>query len=367
MKKTVLLSALALFLSAALFGQTLGRVEYLEGKAELTRNGEVLRGFDIGTEIENLDIVKTDGDSSVTIAFTRGSGLTGTLQIVPSTTAVIRQDQINAKPSNDIKLLTGSIKMKVERIAGMNSSVQVRTPSSVLGVRGTEFVVATFNGATLVGCSSHSVWCSPYDEVSGTGSVSSSKGSLAEPGTMVSVLENGSFAPIAYDKARFDENWKSVSAKWRTFNEELVSANPVAFIDQFVGNWDRYSADVLAADRKLRSNRTLLSWLDAAAKGKSIGTFQNWVKERPSVVQDLIAMRQPMIPTIITVYRLQELIPLVSEADMGKKLSNGKTVREFIAAYRRDSQKVTLAIALFAAAEKQYMLRNDGISPFSDF
>ena len=52
---------------------------------------------------------------------------------------------------------------------------------------------------------------------------------------------------------------------------------------------------------------------------------------------------------------------------MGKKLSNGKTVREFIAAYRRDSQKVTLAIALFAAAEKQYMLRNDGISPFSDF
>lgn len=367
MKKNVFAGALALIIPAILSAQTLGRVEYLEGNAELTRNGNVVRGLDIGTEIENLDIVKTDGDSTVTIAFSPASGLTGTLQIVPSTTAVIRQDQINSKPSNDIKLLSGSIKMKVERMAGKNASVQVRTPSSVLGVRGTEFVVAAFNGATLVGCSSHSVWCSPYDEVSGTGSANSSRGSMAEPGTMVSVLENGSYAPIAYDKANFDENWKAVSAKWRTFNEELVSANPVAFIDQFVPNWDRYSAEVLTADKKLRSNKTLQVWLETAARRKDIGTFQTWVKERPAVVQDLIAMRQPMIPVIITVYRLQELIPLVTEADMGKKLSNGKTVREFIAAYRRDSAKVTLAIALYTAAEKQYMLRNDGISPFSDF
>lgn len=367
MKRTLIACAFAMAFSTVLCAQTLGRVEYLEGNAELTRNGEVLKGLDIGTPIENLDIVKTDGDATVTISFSPDSGLTGTLQIVPSTTAVIRQDQINSKPANDIKLLTGSIKMKVERMAGKNASVQVRTPSSVLGVRGTEFVVATFNGATLVGCSSHSVWCSPYDEVSGTGSASSSRGSMAEPGTMVSVLENGSFAPIAYDKNRFDENWKSVSAKWRTFNEELVSANPVAFIDQFAANWDRFSAEVIAADKKLRSNRTLQAWLEAAAKGRSIGTFQTWVKERPLVMQDLIDSRQSMIPAIIIVYRLQELIPLLSEAEMGRKLSNGKTVREFVSGYRRDSGKVALGIALFTAAEKQYMLRNDGISPFSDF
>lgn len=367
MRKTVTALFVALALVGVASAQTLGHIEYLEGAVEVTRDGAAVRSVDIGTKIDNLDIVKTDGDSTVTIAFEPASGLTGTVQIVPGTTAIIRQDQIQSKPANDIKLLTGSLKMKVERVAGKNASIQVRTPSTVLGVRGTEFVVATFNGATLVGCSSHSVWCSPYDEVTGTGSASSSKGVMAEPGTMVSVLDNGSYGPIAYDKARFDASWSEISSKWKTFNEELFSANPVAFIDQFVKNWDTYSAQVLAADKKLRANATLTFWLESAAKKKPLGTLKEWVRERPTVMSDLIDARQPMIPAIITLYRLQELTPLVQDAELGKKLSNGKTVREFIAAYRRDSAKVASAIALFTAAEKQYMLRNDGVSPFSDF
>ncbi len=367
MKKSVSFLAFAGAISCALFAQTLGRVEYLEGSPEITRNGEVLKRVDIGTRIENLDIVKTDGDSSLTVAFEPDSGLTGTVQIVPSTVAVLRQDQIQSKPANDIKLLTGSLKMKVERIAGKNASVQVRTSSSVLGVRGTEFVVASFNGATLVGCSSHSVWCSPYDELTGKGSASSPQGVMAEPGTMVSVLENGSLGPVSYDRDRFDESWKSVSGKWKTFNEELVVANPAGFIDRFVSVWDDYAARVIAADKKLRANRTLQAWLEAAAKGKPAGGLKDWVRERPLVMNDLIDSRRAMIPAIIATYRLQEIIPLVPQAQMGARLSNGKTMRQFIADYRRDSGKVALAIALFTAGEKQYMQRNDGVSPFSDF
>ncbi len=85
------------------------------------------------------------------------------------------------------------------------------------------------------------------------------------------------------------------------------------------------------------------------------------------VMKDLIDIRPNIVLGMINWYRLQEVISCLSDADMSKTLSNGQTVGAFIKGFRATEQDFSAAVALFTAAEKQYMLRNDGVSPFSDF
>ena len=116
-KKTAAVSMLITLVMAFAGAQTLGKVDYIEGSVELTRDGVPVRGIDIGTPIENMDVVKTGGDGSVSISFSPESGLTGTLQIVPGTSALIRSDQISGTTTNEVKLMAGSVNLKDKRIA----------------------------------------------------------------------------------------------------------------------------------------------------------------------------------------------------------------------------------------------------------
>lgn len=352
------------FCSGAM-AQVLGKIDYLEGRVDVTRNGERLKKVDIGMPIENLDLIKTSADGVVSIAFEKASGLTGSLQVMHGSTALIRQDLLSGSTTNEVKLMAGSVNLKVKRLAGMKQAINVRTPSSVLGVRGTEFVVASFNGSSIVACKEGEVFCASYSEITQTRSTDS--GASAVPGTMVELLESGSVNTGAFPKGNFEDNWKAMQDKWKNYNVELITADPVNFMNQFVGNWTTYSVKVESGTATLRSNTVLKKWLDEARAGKTGGGMGEFVREGPSVMKDLVAIRPNMVIAMISWYRLQELIPLVPQGAMEKKLANGQTVRAFIAQFNKSSASMASSVALFTAAEKQYMLRNDGVSPFIDF
>jgi len=367
MKKSFMaLCALGILFANSAAAQVVGKIDYMEGGVTITRNGASLARADIGTAIENLDLIKTAADSLVSIVFDRASGLTGSVQIVAGSTAIIRQDQLSGTTANEVQLMTGSVNLKVKRLAGVKSAVQVKTPTSVLGVRGTEFVVASFNGTALVACEEGEVFCSSYSEVTTTRS-SGKTGKSAVPGTLVEVLESGQLNTGAFPAGDFDDNWASVQNKWKTFNVELVVADPLTFLNQFVTNWSLYSAKVESGAATLRSNAVLQKWLRTASSSASSGTMSDWIKERPVVMKDLIAIRPDMVIAMITMYRIQELVPYLPESSMNRVLMNGQTVKSFVAQFNRSSKAVADASSLFYAAEKQYMLRNDGLSPFMEF
>lgn len=354
-------------LSSFASAQVLGKIDYMEGDVEITRNGETLRFVDIGTPVENLDIVKTSADALASIEFDKASGLSGSIQIVSGSSAVIRQDQIAGSGASEVQLLTGSVKLKVKRLVNGNNSVQVRTPTSVLGVRGTEFVVSSFNGAAIVACKEGEVYCASSSGLSVSRMNLSTNGVSSVPGTMVEILETGKVNSGAFPSGDFEKNWDEIRNKWKEFNVGIVAENPVSFLNQFVMNWSLYSAKVSTGAATLKSNETLKKWLKDAESGKVSGSLSTWVKEKPPVMRDLIAIRPDMVVAMITLFRLQDIIPHVPASAMGVKLSNGQTVKSFIDQYNRESKAVCSAIALFNAAEKQYMLRNDGVTPFSDF
>lgn len=362
-KKTSVVLGLVFLVFSMLNSQVLGRVEYMEGSVEIVRDGARLTRVDIGTRIENLDLLKTSKDGMATITFDKETGLTGTLQIVPNSSVVIRLDQISGTKTNEVKLMAGSVNLKIKRLAGVRSTAQVRTSSAVLGVRGTEFVVASFNSTSLVACKEGEVFCYAASELTGT--VSKTSGTSSIPGNLVEILESGNINKGTFPQGNFETNWDLMRNKWKSFQEDLIVENPLPLIEQLAPLWNKHSARVESGAALLRKNAVLKNWLKNPKT--PVGTYADWIKERPVVMKDLVAIRGDMVIATITWYRLEELIPLLPNSVMDKKLSTGQTVKSFVSQYSRSSKLVSEAMGLFYAAEKQYMLRNEGVSPFMDF
>lgn len=365
-EKKCILIVLFLVSGVALFSHTIGTIEYLEGRVEIIRDGRPLRRLDMGVAIENLDQISTAADSLVTISFLPETRVTGTITVDEKSSTIIRLDRLSGKKSNELYLMGGSVAVKVKRLGGADSSFRVRTPSSILGVRGTEFVAVAFFGNSLVACREGEVHC---QSSAGAGSLQSetSNGVSAVPGRVVEIPESGSIKTGTFPDGEFYETWESMRERWRNFHVELISADPVLFIDRLASSWENGRDAVLRDAAVLRKNETASRWLEAARSGKDPGGRRDWVTERPGVMKDLLAMRPHLVMATIPWLRIQELIPILRAEDQDRVLSNGQTVAAFMRQFDRDSRDFASAMNLFYAIEKQYMLRNDGLSPFMDF
>ncbi len=360
MKKALLMYAvLACFGAASLGAQVIGTIDYLEGGVEITRYGARLSSPDIGTRIENLDVIKTGPDGMVSIVFDRSTNITGTVKVVPSSTATLRTEQLSGRPANQVEVMAGSVNLKVKRLAGMDAGIQVRTPSAVLGVRGTEFVVMSFNGTALVACNEGEVFCSS--------SSTNRNGVSSVPGVMVQVFETGALDSGRFPEGDFYENWAQVSERWKGLKVEIFVEEPMPLLNQLVQAWDVNAPKIAVSLNKLKANQTIQTWLRDTSTGTPAGGMAQWVVERPKVMQDLISVRPDLVMAMTTYFRLSELIPHVPDSAMNQRLSNGKTFAAFLREFKRSESAMMEAMSIFHAAEKQYMRRNDGISPFTDF
>lgn len=346
--------------------QVIGRIEYLEGTVEIVRDGSPLRPIDIGSAVEHLDQIKTRANSTVCVSFLPSSGLSGQVDLEENTTAVLRSDSGGMEQVHELQLFTGALGVKVKRLASNKSSFRVRTPTAVLGVRGTEFTVISFNGAALVACKTGEVRCDPWSS-SAASNGQAAPGDSALPGRLVEVLESQSVKTAEFPQGEFSSVWKDLRTRWKTFQVELITANPVSFLNSFVPVWERSASQIEADAQRLRANSVLEKWLLEAKKGGPKGNRSSWITERNAVMKDLLAIKPHLTVGMMSWYRLNELIPHLSSADMNKKLSNGQTVQAFVNRFTKTETEVSSAFTLFYAAEKQYMLRNDGLSPFLEF
>ena len=165
MKKNSLYVLIILFIGS-IFSLTAqetvtGEIIYIEGEVNLSRNGVMLPYYevDMGTAIEEEDMVRTgsDGYVEVELAYPRQ----GTLLKIQANTAFYFENRTGGdKSTTNIKLLSGSIGLKVSKLAN-NQSMNVETQSAVMGIRGTDFDVnKSPTGEILVTCEEGKVSCS---------------------------------------------------------------------------------------------------------------------------------------------------------------------------------------------------------------
>ncbi len=133
--------ALAVFLVAAANAAEIGQIKVSKGQVTVERKGELRPGV-VGMRLESSDILKTGPDGSVGITMNDNSLLSA------GPNSILSLDRFDFDPTSnqgrfDAQLKQGSLAVISGRIAKQSpEAMTVRTPSTILGVRGTEFVVA---------------------------------------------------------------------------------------------------------------------------------------------------------------------------------------------------------------------------------
>jgi len=137
----VALIALATLAQAA----DIGRIKVARGAVTIQRGGASLP-VSVGMAVQASDVVATGSDGSVGITMTDNS----LLSAGPNSVLALDRydfDDVTSEGHFDASLRKGTLAVVSGRLAQQSpDAMKVRTPSAVLGVRGTEFVVSVGDG-----------------------------------------------------------------------------------------------------------------------------------------------------------------------------------------------------------------------------
>jgi hypothetical protein len=132
----VLLLAFAVAVDAA----DIGQIKVAKGQVSIERNGQTLPG-EVGLRLQPADVLKTGADGSVGVTMSDNS----LLSAGPNSVLALDRYEFDSTTSEgqfEASLQKGSLSVISGRIAKQSpDAMKVRTPSAILGVRGTEFVV----------------------------------------------------------------------------------------------------------------------------------------------------------------------------------------------------------------------------------
>jgi hypothetical protein len=140
-RSILLAAAVAAALCAPAGAADIGQIKTAKGQVSIERNGQVLPG-DVGARLQQADVLKTGADGSVGITMSDNTLLSAGPNSILSLDRYAF-DSTTSQGQLDASLQKGSLAVISGRIAKQSpDAMKVRTPSSVLGVRGTEFVVS---------------------------------------------------------------------------------------------------------------------------------------------------------------------------------------------------------------------------------
>ena len=133
--------AAAFLLAAPAIAAEIGQIKISKGQVTVERNGAALPAT-VGMRLETADVLKTGADGSVGITMADNSLLSA------GPNSILSLDRFEFDPTSsqgqfDAQLRKGSLAVISGRIAKQSpEAMTVRTPSAILGVRGTEFVLS---------------------------------------------------------------------------------------------------------------------------------------------------------------------------------------------------------------------------------
>jgi hypothetical protein len=347
MMKALLAALLAVLCASAGAQDRLGEITYLENELTVVRNNRTVDGVEIGTAIQNLDLLKTGRTGYAELGL--DDPLAATIKVSPGTTFYLEQGAVGKGKRTSVGAITGSIAVKVQKLSA-TQTVQVASESALMGVRGTTFeVTLSPSGDLLVTCSEGEVVC----QEEGGGKVS------AVPGTAVAQPAGEAFqrVPVSVsDLSRFRQEWYAERL-------EALKANPLKAIRFYALRYRALRVRFTRAYEGLvRERQVLQKWYDEDRRGQP-GANMDILREKRRIIGHLLELRRVLFLFERVYFRLNELEEYYRQGYGEGTLEGSLTSRAFFQSFSRDRAVLESQMAEVRYVTKLYAKRNQGVFP----
>jgi hypothetical protein len=335
--------------------EALGEIVYLEDRVDIVRNGEGLAPgeVDIGTEVENYDLVQTDGTgyAEIIVASPQSPGFT--VKIAPDTAFYLELDRAGKNRRASVGMISGSISLKVQKIAG-NDTVEVKTESATMGVRGTAFdVTSSPAGDILITCEEGRVAC--VDE--------GGRELIAEPGQAVEKQTGEIFRAVPVrvsDLAVYRREWFAERL-------ELFKVNALKAVQAYALRYLRLTEEFQNAYRDLVTQQAILNKWMSEDRARTMGGRAELMREKKALIGHLLEIRRILFIFERVYFRLAELESYHRQGYGRGLIRPGLSSAEFFQAFDRDRVELGRQMARVRYIVKLYALRNEGSFPLGRF
>lgn len=329
----------------------IGQLAYVQGPVEIVRNGKILSGKTVsfGYKIHNFDQIRAGKAAMAEIQIDAKTGVPGVLKISPN--SIVKMDITSMKKNQKggIDLLAGSIDLKVQKMTTGNS-LDVRTSTAVMGVRGTTFsVTVSPAGDNLLATDEGRVACLTSD------------GSeyFSEPGLIVEGSYDGAWNNDeipARDLAEFRNSWYKSKV-------EAFRADPERALKQMAVRYVKFRKDFKAAYLELQKSRDVLKrWQEQEMKGSTGSTMEN-MKDKKALAGAMFAGRKALFMLEPAYLRLQQLEEILDFSSVGGALEDGTKIKDFLRTFKSEAKELSAQIVDMNYYVKLYAKRNDGSFP----
>ena len=351
---TVAMMLIAISLGFASDG--VGEATYVDGAVDVYREGGAVdtRDIDFGMVVENYDTIRTGGDGVFEFELSGGRSSGTTITVNPKTSFSVDVGKVKDTQTTSVNMISGSLSLRVKKLTGAKS-VEVRTESAVMGVRGTAFTVtAPPSGEVLVTCKEGAVACTDSDgnEVQAT------------PGTAVEQSGDGLFKSIPVSVSSLEE----FQANWLAEKISALKSNALQATKYYAARYDEmYVTFMDRFEALLQEQDVLNKWATEDQEGIAPSSGGRVMMEKKRIAGHLLKLRGALFMFERIYYRVAELEEYHREGYGRGDIRRDQSTAQFFARFNQDKEALANRMALVRYATKLYALRNDGVSPTSAF
>lgn len=351
---TLFLLGVAFVMPPVFARDVVGEIVYLEGFPEIIRGADtVIDTVDFGFPIENYDSIRTDPESVVELQLDRATGIDATISVEPDTVFHINVSSLQSEQTGTVDLISGSISVVARELLGV-SRLNVRTQTSVAGVRGTTFSVTTAVGGEILVSAQEGLV-----EVTDLGGATL----FAAPGEAVELdSERNVFRNLKYTGSP-----AALRRQWLAERIDAFRANAPRVFRFYARRYLAERDAFVSAYEALMAERDIIDrWIEEDRRGITADSI-TVTREKRQIAGALLRLRASMFLFEHTVTRLDRMRPLVVEFADEIEVARGDTATDLLKLIELERAVMTRRFATVRQVLRLFSDRNNGQTPLDIF
>jgi len=338
--KFFLINLLFLSLTSYLAAQnTEAVILYMEGTVDIARNGDYLdwTDIDIGTVLENYDMIETGSDGYVEIEVRTPVSPAVTLKVLEDTSFYYDTKKVQGTTKTSFQLLAGSMGMKVQKLYDDNE-LEINVNNSVMGVRGTEFTISsTVDGSTLVTTKEGKVSCKD----------DSGNERFSTPGVICETDDNKRYKEVQIPVDEIDR----YRSKWMETRLDILKSNALVSIRHYASLYNQFYPRFDRSWQSLeRKDEVFRKWYRYMQSGTR-PSMSEAVLSKQSVSREIMELRSVLPVFQHTFYVLDALGKLYKEGygqgTLNINMTQEQLFNHYFGNYRETRRRLTKSLYYF--------------------